>query len=97
MPSKRPKVPRPSLFPNPAIVAALVNAAEAESKLRGVPVTWQDVARSVLAQTFGIQDTMPGGLDVDRLRRALALAPLTFDGVENEGTIGKKRGKRATV
>ncbi len=88
---------RPSLFPSPAIVTALVNAAEVESKLRGVTVTWQDIARAMLAQTFGLPDTMPGGLDVSRLRRELALAPLTFDGVKNESAIKGKRGKRATI
>lgn len=88
---------RPCLFPSPALVSALNSAAEVESKLRGVPVTWQDVARSILAQTLNIQDTMPGGLDTGRLRRALALPPLTFGGVTNESAIGKKRGRRATV
>lgn len=88
---------RPSLFPSPAIVAALTNAAKVESKLRGVAVTWQDIARAMLAQTFGLPDTMPGGLDAGRLRGALGLAPLTFGGIENESAIGKKRGRRATI
>ncbi len=88
---------RPSLFPSPAIVAALTHAAEVESKIRGVSVTWQDVARSILAQTFSIPDPTLGGLDVGRLRAELGIAPLTFGGVTNESAIGRKRGKRAKL
>lgn len=85
---------RPSLFPPPAIVDVLTRAAEIESKLRGSPVTWQDIARALLAQTLGIHDTMPGGLDVGRLRGKLGLAPVTFGGVDaSKG----KRGKRAST